>query len=57
MKKGIQFLMLIALSLNAFAQDTTSVKPSNIKPESFAIKLGLYDFKKTVKTDDLSKTR
>ena len=57
MKKVSQILLLMVLSINTFAQDTASKKPSNIKPESIALKLGLYDFKKTVNTDDLSKTR
>ena len=57
MKKGIQILMLIVLSINTFAQDTTSKKTANIKPASIALKVGLYDFKKTPYTDGLSQTR
>lgn len=57
MKKVFVLLVLIVLASNLEAQDTTNNKKSNIKPESFAIKLGMYDFKKTVNTDDLSKTR
>jgi outer membrane protein OmpA-like peptidoglycan-associated protein len=56
MKKVTQVLMLMVLSINTFAQDTTTKKPSNIKPASVAFKLGLYDFKKTNNTDGLSKS-
>jgi outer membrane protein OmpA-like peptidoglycan-associated protein len=56
MKKVLALIVLIVLASNLEAQDTTKNKPSNIKPASFALKLGLYDFKKTNNTDGLSKS-
>ncbi len=54
MKKVTQIILLIVLSTNTFAQDTASIKPTNIKSSSLAFKLGLYDFKKTNNTNGLS---
>jgi len=48
MKKVLGLLVLIVLASNLEAQDTTKNNSSNIKPSSFALKLGLYDFKKQI---------
>lgn len=52
MKKYTLFLFSIVLSANLLAQDTSINKL--IKPESIAIRAGLYDFKKTNNTDGLA---
>jgi len=57
MKKVFTVLVLITFSTNIFAQDTTKKIVLNIKPASLAIKAGLYDFKKTINTDGLTKSK
>jgi len=51
MKKIIYLVMVLAISTNIIAQDTATVKPASI-----ALRLGLYDFKKTNHTEGLDKS-
>ena len=51
MKKTIYLVLALAFSAQVNAQDTATVKPASI-----ALRLGMYDFKKTNKTDGLTTT-
>jgi outer membrane protein OmpA-like peptidoglycan-associated protein len=51
MKKIIFFFITITLSVQVLAQDTATVKPASI-----ALRLGMYDFKRTNQTAGLAKT-
>ena len=51
MKKIIYIVLALAFSAQVNAQDTATVKPASI-----ALRLGMYDFKKTNKTDGLATT-
>ncbi len=51
MKKIIYLFIALAFSANVIAQDTATVKPASI-----ALRLGMYDFKKTNNTNGLTKS-
>ena len=51
MKKVIYLFIALAFSANVIAQDTATVKPASI-----ALRLGMYDFKKTNNTNGLTKS-
>jgi OOP family OmpA-OmpF porin len=51
MKRIIYTVMALAFSAQVIAQDTATVKPASI-----ALRLGMYDFKKTNNTDGLTKS-
>ena len=51
MKKILYFLFAIVTTVNAYAQDTPTVKPASI-----GFRVGMYDFKKTNHTEGLTKS-